>query len=430
MGVKTDGFNQTWLCCFAHDLPDHHTDENCSYPGYVDLNMWYEHQRKLGFRTCVYVNLFEFGWDVKSVYPRSKIDCSNIDPKDNHTILACHTKQLLDEKYGKALLYNIRDSTSLVCGGLDGSCIMDPNPEGVYLDHLLEMAETSMKYTPSSGVCIDRQDWIGFVNPNSDDNRTWFPIKGGKHFAPVAAMINSWKPAMKMFAEKWHNKGKAVIINDHSNRLDMMEYVDGIYAEMGDITPEGFTHSLGTGLASMNIPSWSWIHHEQSLVVLEKGLQSLLYVGVYPTVPIKNNDHAIGGDCAPNCSYDKIFIDYAPLFLTALRGKKWVLTPHAVRVLTPHGGQANVFKIIRRVSNTSISRTAIAVVLVQAANFISKSTITVTLPSDWHNRKISTVTVMHPGHNSPTPLTWSESSLWIITIEVPVKRACAVVVIA
>jgi len=37
------------------------------------------------------------------------------------------------------------------------------------------------------------------------------------------------------------------------------------------------------------------------------GLMTHLYAGVFPTVPIKNNDHCIGGDCAPNCSYDDTF---------------------------------------------------------------------------------------------------------------------------
>ena len=40
---------------------------------------------------------------------------------------------------------------------------------------------------------------------------------------------------MEAFAKVWHSEGQAVIINDHSNRLDMMEFVDGIYAEEGDM---------------------------------------------------------------------------------------------------------------------------------------------------------------------------------------------------
>lgn len=43
-------------------------------------------------------------------------------------------------------------------------------------------------------------------------------------------------------------------INDHSNRLDMMEHVDGIYSEMADIDASGWTHGFGAGLVAMNKP--------------------------------------------------------------------------------------------------------------------------------------------------------------------------------
>ena len=53
------------------------------------------------------------------------------------------------------------------------------------------MAKTSMAKVPSSGVCIDRQDWIGVVNPNADDRKTWLRNKNGE-FLAVRAMIHSW----------------------------------------------------------------------------------------------------------------------------------------------------------------------------------------------------------------------------------------------
>ena len=54
---------------------------------------------------------------------------------------------------------------------------------------------------------------------------------------------------MKAFAAEWHKNGKVVIINDHSNRLDMMEFVDGIYAEMGDpYQVNGIIHAYGASL--------------------------------------------------------------------------------------------------------------------------------------------------------------------------------------
>jgi hypothetical protein len=142
----------------------------------------------------------------------------------------------------------------------------------------------------------------------------------------------------------WHSAGKVVIINDHSNRLDMMEHVDGIYAEMGDqVKASGLIHAVGSGLAAMNLPCYIWAHpsSDNSYPTLAAGLQAHLQAGVFPTVPVKNNDHAIGGDCAPNCTYDQIFIDYGALFV-ALKERRWVLGAHAVRVVE-NNALANIF---------------------------------------------------------------------------------------
>jgi hypothetical protein len=228
---------------------------------------------------------------------------------------------------------------------------MDPHPDLPYLAHLLDMARSSIRNVPSAGVCIDRQDWLGHVNPSADDHATWFPVssrrRGGgvpTSSIPARALINSWKPAMAAFAQVWHAAGKVVIITDHSNRLDMMEHVDGIYAEMGDqVSASGLIHAVGSGLAAMNLPCYIWAHpsSDNSYPTLAAGLQAHLQAGVFPTVPVKNNDHAIGGDCAPNCPFDQIFIDYGALFV-ALKERRWVLDAHAVHVVE-NNALANIF---------------------------------------------------------------------------------------
>jgi hypothetical protein len=232
---------------------------------------------------------------------------------------------------------------------------MDPHPDLPYLSHVLDMARTSMAKVPSSGVCIDRQDWIGVTNPNADDGRTWLPVGAG--FLPVRAMIHSWKPAMEAFAEVWHEGGQAVIINDHSNRLDMMEFVDGIYAEMGDMSAAAAgssssgslnSHGIGTALASLGpTVAYIWSHpkkpSQMTAQYVSDGLQTHLWAGVFPTVPVKNNDHAIGGDCAPSCAYDGTFSSYGHLF-NAIRGRSWVLAAHAA-VVASKNALANLFSI-------------------------------------------------------------------------------------
>ena len=66
-----------------------------------------------------------------------------------------------------------------------------------------------------------------------------------------------------------------------------------------------------------------------------------LWAGVFPTVPVKNNDHAIGGTCAPNCGYNRAFAAYGKLFST-LRGRQWVLAARAAEV-TSANALANLF---------------------------------------------------------------------------------------
>ena len=68
-----------------------------------------------------------------------------------------------------------------------------------------------------------------------------------------------------------------------------------------------------------------------------------LHPGVFPTVPIKNNDHAVGGDCAPPCEYDAYYAAHGPLF-DSIRSRSWVLAPHAV-VVTTGNALANFFSV-------------------------------------------------------------------------------------
>ena len=53
--------------------------------------------------------------------------------------------------------------------------------------------------------------------------------------------------------------------------------------------------------------------------------QRCLYLGVFPTAPFPNNNHYL----RPSALAHQIFLDYGSL-MDALRGKKWVLTPHCV----------------------------------------------------------------------------------------------------
>ena len=107
---------------------------------YADIASWYSHIRQMGeeagaqFNSCQYGNFFEFGWNVEQIWPDSKVNCSAAAAIENASVqLLCHTRQLLRDKYQTALLHSPEsafnnESGQLVCGGLDGSCGMDPHP--------------------------------------------------------------------------------------------------------------------------------------------------------------------------------------------------------------------------------------------------------------------------------------------------------------
>ena len=268
------------------------------------------------------------------------------------------------------------------------------------------MARTSIAKVPSAGVCIDRQDWIGSVNPNADDRQTWLPLKTSGQFKAVRSMIFSWKPAMEAFARVWHEKGLAVIINDHSNRLDMFENVDGVYAEMGDSDADSGAfggaddataialgslnaHAIGTALATTGpMVSYIWNHPKPqaklTVAYVSQSLMTHMWAGVFPTIPVKNNDHAIGGDCAPGCSYDAAYAAYAPIF-DALRGRQWSLSANAAEVTTKNA-LANLF-----VKRHEDSADMVYLAPVAFAPLKGEVLVTLRLPADCNRPKLAAI---------------------------------------
>ena len=71
-------------------------------------------------------------------------------------------------------------------------------------------------------------------------------------------------------------------------------------------------------------------------------LQRLLYWGVQPMLPFSRNDHAITRFVAEQGNDTDVFEAYGPLF-RALRERRWVFTPHAVKV-TAGAAAANVYE--------------------------------------------------------------------------------------
>ena len=71
-----------------------------------------------------------------------------------------------------------------------------------YRDFLIEQAKRHVEKLPdSSGICIDRMDWLTRYNPNADDGATW--IDG-----PCRHLRRSWVALMQELGPVFHERRK------------------------------------------------------------------------------------------------------------------------------------------------------------------------------------------------------------------------------
>ncbi len=272
--------------------------------------------RQAGFHVLNYFNVTEFGGNI--VYPapprRARRDADLWrDPNDLlHRQLEGAVLKSPDPiwTWGKAVIMD--------CG--------DP----AYRRFLLGQAKRHVETLPdSSGIAIDRMDWITRYNPNADDGVSW--IDG-----PSRHMRRSWMSLMDELGPIMHRAGKVIFGNDMDRRLELMREVDGFYDEHGD-----FPFNLNTSaFLALRKPLVCWTRDDESLKPdPDAYLQRHLYLGAFPTVPYPGNDHTM----LPTAWNERLYLDYGPLF-NAMRGKKWVLTPGVVSVDDP-AVKANVFEV-------------------------------------------------------------------------------------
>lgn len=388
-------YTSPWVTCFPHDLQNG-TWQPCINLTYEIVNSYYQKLKSIGSHSLTYANLFEYGLDIVEL--NTTLDCPA--NATNQTKIKCDSNRFLREFFESAILRD-RTTDKMIYGGVGNSIIMDPGTEA-YLSHILNMAKTILTETPDSeGIAIDRQDWIGYVNPHGDDGRTWLStpdIRG----APVRAMIFSWKDTMSQLATTMHSANKAIFINDHTYRLDMMKNVDGFYDEFGDNNAKMMVTSL---LSLGGKPAVAWNH--DTTTNLDNFLQRHLFWGINPTVPFPDNDHCIN----PSPQLDSVYEDYGPLF-EALRGKRWVLEPHAVSIAN-NSAQANVFWV----------RSGLAVSVVFGNGKIQEVQVKLSVREIQSRPK--KVTVMYPGSSSEYIVDKVNFDGGILAITVKLQRGCA-----
>ena len=278
-------YNKTWQNCFTHPTYD-------SNPGIFNvthawINNYVERMKAFGFSTCMYANLFEFGWNItdSKAEPGIPQDCTAALPPNEsarlngysecHEQTRCHSNAIIRSKFSDAIVRDwVTDELVNPLGCLGTPCaMMDPGVES-YLNHLLAMTQTVVDQVPASvGLCIDRQDMVGRLNPHGDDGHTWFESTSLNLTGGVAQnTLFSFLKASEAISSVLRPKGKGMFINVHTSRLDMMQHVDGIFDEHGDNPP----NMALSGLLGLAMPVIAWNHGTTS--GLDGFLQAHLYV--------------------------------------------------------------------------------------------------------------------------------------------------------
>jgi len=277
--------------------------------------------------------------------------------------------------------------------------VLDPG-EPCWQKSLLDQAVTLVKQLPhSSGICIDRMDWLTVYNLHRDDGVSWIDGR------PARSLLNSWKETLSKLAAILHPANKFIFANTLVTRIDCCSSLDGFYDEMGD-----YPSSLNLcSLMAVRKPAIAWTRDINTLRPdPDAFFQRHLHLGVFPTVPMPGADHTI-----PEDSWvDQCYLDYGPL-LRAMRGKRWVLKPHAVSV-DGAAAHANLFRVPGGYALPITFACNVNQVAVTLGNFLDAG------------EHVASMTIIHPGEANGIAAKW-QSSGDATKITVPVQRGCAMV---
>ncbi len=361
---------------------------------YEQMSNYSTQMKKSGFHVLEYFNLLEAGnyiqEDIQGRIPPRKAKSDDDlwrDPND-----------FVNYQIPDAV---VRDRAGKLFTSWFNSVFVDP-ADPVWQHILVAMAQRLVKYLPNSdGICLDVLSWLSKYNVNRDDGVSWIDGR------PARSLIVSWKEAMPKIAAIFHEAGKFIYANPLVRRIDINRYVDGFYDESGDY-PEMINL---TAMLSVRKPAIAWVHDINVLRPDPDAMfQRHLYLGVFPTVPVQGADHTI----VPDAWSDRYFLDYGPL-LAAIRGKKWVLEPHAISVEN-RAALANIFEVPG----------GYAIPVTFAKNVDEVTVALRNIPRS--KERIISVRVLHPGEDQATDL-HAEVAGNDLKLRVPVKRGCAVVTI-
>ena len=343
------------------------------------MNDYAKYMKENGFAVLSYFNVTEFG---KNMYGRQAVRKAD-DPdlwKDPVAYLRTRLPNAVFDP-GITTCYNAH--------------VTDPGDPD-YRTHLLEQAARNTALLPDTdGICIDRADWLRLYNPKADDGVSW--ING----SPARSLFRSWLDLMSRMGPLMHGADKLIFSNMMTMRLELCRELDGNYTEFGN----NGNALNGSAMLGIRKPVVAWTYNETlTQPDPDAFMQRHLHLGVFPTAPYPNNNHCIN----PEPGADRLYLDYGPL-LNAMRGKKWVLTPHCVECDT---AKVNLFEVP--------GGYAIPV------TFGGKHGSTLVRIRDIPGIGDAQAVAIHPGVDAPVPVSASRRD-GVLTLAVPLLRGCAMV---
>ncbi len=289
------------------------------------LNSYSGHFNKMGFYTLSYFNVTEFGNAIEYPYKR-------VESRDENL-----WKNANDFLYNKLSTGILRPPAIMpdwderpIFSNWENCVAMDPG-DSTYQSFLLEQAKLHLEKIPaSSGICIDRMDWLRYYNGYGDDGVSF--VQQNK----TRSLLLSWNDLMAKLGPLMHQNGKVIFCNPIYRRMDLMKEMDGFYDEYGN-----FPHSLNLcAQMAMFKPIIAWTTGKADFKPdPDAYFQHHLYMGAFLTVPFPGNDHTIN----PDSSIEKFYLDYGPMF-NAIKGRHWILAPHLITV-KDRNARANIFKV-------------------------------------------------------------------------------------
>lgn len=285
------------------------------------MNDYCEGMERMGFHVLSYFNFTDIG--------------SDRDWHGHPTAVAPNTPDLwksaedfLYSRLGDGILYS---SDGKLIKSWDGAIQMDPGAPD-WQNYLLGQAKAIRDNLPAcSGLAIDEMYDLARFNPRADDGVTWLNGYGARR-----ALTVSWKEIMAKLGPMMHQQDKPIFGNTLLKRLDLVDHLDGIFSEHGD---QGNDMNLDAFL-SVHKPAIEWVTDPNRFRPdPDSLLQRYLYMGVFPMVPYRENDHSI----RPDPWVDKYYLDYGPLF-AAMDQRNWVFVPHVLEVKDDIA-KADVFEV-------------------------------------------------------------------------------------